>query len=62
MTAPGKKPWVEPRLNVGASTTTAHIAVALEDEPAEAAPPGPAPESARGAGDGVAPSLHLAGP
>ena len=45
VTAPGKKPWVEPRLNLGASTTTAHIAVGLEDEPAEAAPPGPAPES-----------------
>ncbi len=38
VTAPGKKPWHQPALNLGASAAVTHVSVALEEEAPPAAP------------------------
>jgi hypothetical protein len=47
VTAPGKKPWSQAKLNLGPSAMTVHVRVELQDEaPVVAAPPEPPPETA----------------
>jgi hypothetical protein len=41
VTAPGKKPWAQSKLNLGPSATTVHLRVELEDEAKESGLPAP---------------------
>ncbi len=44
VTAPGKRPWSQAKLNLGPSSTTMHLRVELEDEAPVVSPSPPAPE------------------